>query len=613
MKLSSTETFIEKARAIHGDKYDYSNVTYTTAITKVEIICPSHGSFMQIPNSHLNGNGCPACALERKRAAFSSNTEAFITQAKAIHGDKYDYSKVKYVNNRTKVTIVCPVHGDFQQQPSSHINQKAGCKKCALQHNNAMSNSAAAERFAEKVRAIHGDKYDYSEMVYTTSTAKVKVICPVHGAFYQSPSNLLHGNGCPSCSKAASTQKLHAAFLLDAKAVHGDRYVYDNTVYAGVDVKVTIECRVHGAFLQTPAHHTNGSGCPACKGANISAAKTRDTDTVIALARHTHGTRYDYSQLEYVNCKEKVTIVCPTHGAFSQTMDNHISGQGCPKCAHTTSQPELDIAAIAKAAGYDVEHRYRPAWMKGKELDIYIPVLNLAIEYCGSHVHNVDRNLLGGDAKPKTYHYDKWKTCRDNGVTLLTIYDFQWKANREKITSMIKHKLRQPDRRVHARKCEVVELDRATCWNFVKTNHIEGTGVWKHTCTYKGLRYNGELVAVMVEQDKDIKRSCTLSGTAVIGGVSKLFKQFPKGTTMMTTNDTGSSGNYGIKIDKYTLRYWWVNLRTRESHTRRTCQKHLLEAKFGVPVGNMTEVQYMTALGFVRVFDSGLSYFVNAV
>ena len=331
----------------------------------------------------------------------------------------------------------------------------------------------------------------------------------------------------------------------------------------------------------------------------------------IEKARAVHGDKFDYAKTVYTFSKLKVTITCPEHGDFEQLPSNHTSREnGCPACAKSVSQPELDIKALIESCGYEAQHRYRPKFLNGKELDLFVPALNLAIEYCGSHVHNVDRNFLGGEPKSKTYHYDKWKACRDNGITLLTIFDFQWLTKRAKVEALILHKLQRANRRVYARKCSLVELDRATCWNFVKENHIEGTGVWKLNCTYKGLKFGDELVAVMVEQEGDIKRSCTLRGVAVIGGVSRLFKAFPAGTTMMTTNDTGSTGDYGTRLDKHTLRYWWVNTKG-EALTRNACMKHKLEVRFGVPVGDMTEVEYMQSLGWVRVFDSGLSYFVN--
>ena len=123
----TTEQFIEKARQVHGDKYDYSKVEYINAYTKVCIICPEHGEFWQTPNNHTNGKcGCPFCASNVKLT-----TEEFIEKARKVHGDKYDYSKVEYINSHTKVCIICPEHGEFWQTPSIHTDGICGCPFCA--------------------------------------------------------------------------------------------------------------------------------------------------------------------------------------------------------------------------------------------------------------------------------------------------------------------------------------------------------------------------------------------------------------------------------------------------------------------------------------------------
>jgi hypothetical protein len=121
----TTETFIEKARAIHGDRYDYSQVNYVNNKTNVAIICPDHGAFPQAPDKHLGKQGCPNCGGSKPLT-----TETFIEKAQAIHGDRYDYSLVNYVNARTYVTIICPDHGPFSQVPDSHLGD-SGCPDCA--------------------------------------------------------------------------------------------------------------------------------------------------------------------------------------------------------------------------------------------------------------------------------------------------------------------------------------------------------------------------------------------------------------------------------------------------------------------------------------------------
>lgn len=125
------DEFIKRARAKHGDKYDYSQVVYKNNTTPVTIICPIHGPFKQTPHNHLHGKkgrGCPYCASTRP-----NTTETFIKKAIAVHGNKYDYSKVKFTRNKDKVTIICPIHGPFQQEANSHL-QGHGCPKCKADH-----------------------------------------------------------------------------------------------------------------------------------------------------------------------------------------------------------------------------------------------------------------------------------------------------------------------------------------------------------------------------------------------------------------------------------------------------------------------------------------------
>lgn len=127
---SDTNSFTKKANVLHNNKYDYSKVDYKNSKTKVVIICPIHGEFEQNPNSHLNGYGCALCGLNTLSKTFSSNTEKFITKAKLVHNNKYNYDKVEYVNSKIKVLITCPTHGDFEQTPNNHLTGY-GCQGCA--------------------------------------------------------------------------------------------------------------------------------------------------------------------------------------------------------------------------------------------------------------------------------------------------------------------------------------------------------------------------------------------------------------------------------------------------------------------------------------------------
>ncbi len=128
-KKKTTEQFIEDAKKIHGDKYNYSKVVYLGNKIKVKIICPIHDEFKQTPNDHLNKHGCPECARILTSEKFVWNKTNFIEEARKRYGDKYDYSLVEYKNSTTKVKIICPIHDVFEQTPASHLHS-GGCKEC---------------------------------------------------------------------------------------------------------------------------------------------------------------------------------------------------------------------------------------------------------------------------------------------------------------------------------------------------------------------------------------------------------------------------------------------------------------------------------------------------
>ena len=210
----TTEEFIHDSRAVHGSRYDYSKSVYTTALTKLIIICPIHGEFKQTPNSHLKGCGCIDCEKKRKKT-----TNSFIQEAIAVHGERFDYSKVVYKNNRTRVCIICPVHGEFWQTPGGHLGGKSGCRICAD------CAQLSTEEFIRRSRIVHGNKYDYSMVIYGGNKKKVDIICPVHGNFTQRPNRHMRGDGCPNCVEYRGETKI-AKWLDDHNISYKRRYSF---------------------------------------------------------------------------------------------------------------------------------------------------------------------------------------------------------------------------------------------------------------------------------------------------------------------------------------------------------------------------------------------------
>ena len=293
--MKTTEQFIEEAKQIHGDKYDYSKVIYNVCDEKICIVCPEHGEFWQTPYNHTRKKcGCPACSGSKKLT-----TDEFIVKSKKIHGNKYDYSKVEYVNNSTKVCIICPEHGEFWQLPKNHLLGK-GCSRC----NHGIKYSKSD--FVERAKLIHGNKYDYSKVEYINSQTKVCIICPEHGEFWQTPADHLFGYGCSKCVRNnfnLSTEE----FIEKAKQVHGDKYDYSKTVYDGWTTKVCITCSKHGDFYQMPSKHLNGQGCPKCKSSHLEIF----TGKMLTEAGIKYKIQIDKNTFEWLG-KQKIDIYIPS-------------------------------------------------------------------------------------------------------------------------------------------------------------------------------------------------------------------------------------------------------------------------------------------------------------
>lgn len=193
--------------------------------------------------------------------------ENFIKKSKEIHKDRYDYSKVVYVNSYTKVVITCPEHGDFYQRPQDHI-KGSGCTSCSIIERSLKTRSNT-EIFVKKSKEIHKDKYDYKNVNYINSRTSVSITCKRHGDFYVLPkAHLTMKSGCPLCGiENQNKLKTHSLekFIELSRVIHGDKYDYSKTNYINNKTKVIITCPEHGDFYQSPNGHKNKNGCPWCK------------------------------------------------------------------------------------------------------------------------------------------------------------------------------------------------------------------------------------------------------------------------------------------------------------------------------------------------------------
>ena len=505
----------------------------------------------------------------------------FLEKTKIVHGNRYNYSNVVYRGNKNKVKIICSEHGEFEQTPDKHINSKQGCPQCA--GNIRLSSND----FIKKSKEIHGDKYDYSKVIYTNNNSEVEIICPEHGVFKQVAKVHMNGSNCPmcygrdkknidiinifkkihnnnydyslieytkttkklkiicpehgvfeqtfnthkkghGCPKCVGLNKSNEEFILEAKEIHGNKYDYSNVEYVNSTVKINIICPIHGNFKQTPSAHLQGSGCPKCKGLSITEKKTKTTEEFILEAKEIHGDKYDYSNVEYIGTKKYIKILCSEHGSFEQVPDSHLQGCGCPKCGLKFDKPETELKDFISSLNIEIISNSKKI-ISPLELDIYIPEHNIAIEYNGLYWHS---ELY----KPSNYHLNKTKLCETQGIQLIHIFDDEWQYKKDIVKSRLKNILGLTPNKIYARKCIIKEVGTKDSKIFLDNNHIQGN---VNSSIRLGLYYKDELVSLMTfgkgrvamggnSNEFELTRFCNKLDTTVIGGADKLLQYFIK-------------------------------------------------------------------------------------
>ena len=326
---------------------------------------------------------------------------------------------------RSKVKIICPEHGVFEQPAYNHYKLGCGCSKCAgnVQY--------TTEEFIEKAKKVHGDKYNYSLVKYKNAKSKIKINCKEHGVFEQGANDHLSGSGCMNCG--GGYQSNTKEFIEKAKKIHGNKYNYSLVDYKNRKTNVIIICPNHGEFEQTPATHLKGSNCIKC-------ALRGNTKDFIKRSIEIHGNKYDYSLVDYKFNYKKVMIKCGKHGIFNQIPRSHLSGHGCPTCKE--SKGEIEVSKLLKENKISFEREFifkECKYIKELPFDFYIKELNTCIEYHGKQ-HFESIKHFGGEERLKEQMIKdeiKRNFCKENGINLIEI------AYNEKVENKLKECLKE--------------------------------------------------------------------------------------------------------------------------------------------------------------------------
>lgn len=500
--------------------------------------------------------------------------------------------------------------------------------------------SCTTEKWLEKVFEKfpeNAKKYDYSKAVYTGNHGKLTIICKKHGEFEQRASAHLRGQGCPECkgekiskSKTFVTKEMAIERFI---AKHGDTYDYSLVDFKSPTEKVTIICKEHGPFQQTPHHHWNGNGCPMCGDIRTGASRRVKEGDVLKKFQEVHGDSYDYSLVRYKGMLTKCDIKCKQCGrVFHQRPADHIKGYGCPSCPSTVSKVEGSVFDFVKSICPDAEQSNRTVLDDGKELDIFVPSKRVAIEVNGVFWH-------GDNHKSKDYHYKKWQACKEKGIRLIQITDYDWENNRKVFSQLLAHALGcNGERKVNARECEVVHLKSIECKEFYNAYHPQGHSPNPINLALK--TKEGEIVAIMsFGYGKTTRGQARANGTTkatwelsrfasscpVRGGASKLFKTFirennPEEVSSFSMNDYFAGGVYevlGFVAETYGKPDYRVfhpgnGLRPKPHWQRRLIPKRLEEigrsdVNFNPDksLDPRTEREIEDLVGAIRLWDSG--------
>ena len=361
----------------------------------------------------------------------------FIEKSRNKFGDEYNYPNIReeFESYQSIITIIHKPCGNcFKMKIKTHINSENG--RCVCFHKRKIV--CSKEQFINSFNNINNkldNKYICDFDSYDSQNTPITFHCNECGNdFKRKPTVFIYMNHtCPHCNnKQRNRQYTTEEFIEKAKSIHGDKYDYSKVEYEQTDKKVCVICHnvdefgeEHGEFYVTPHSHIGSmqSGCPKCS------QKFGSQERFIKLANKRFNNFYDYSNVEYKNALTHVKIICPYHGEFLMTPNDHLNGRGCPHCQESSLEHDIRTLLIDNNIEFKAQKRFD--WLKPLSLDFYLPKYNIAIE-CQGEQHFKPIEFFGGeDGFIKRINYDKQKLslCEEHNIKLLYYSNKQYDDN----------------------------------------------------------------------------------------------------------------------------------------------------------------------------------------
>lgn len=387
------------------------------------------------------------------------------------------------------------------------------------------------EDFKNKAKEIFGNYYGYTKTDISKKDSKrrVTITCPRHGDFLQNMYSHLRGCGCPKCGKEnmAKTQSFtNEQFVDKANIVHNFKYKYTTTVYNGATKNVDIICPIHGVFTQKAYSHLQGHGCPYCATKRNSDNMMMTKEDFVKKANIIHKNTENYDLSEYKGAKVPIEIICSKGHHYWQIPNKHLNGHGCPYCGNNVSSQENEISDfIENEIGLKVVKNNRKLLSDKKEIDIYIPSKNLAIEHNGLIWHSEEY------CKDKYYHLKKTEGCIKQGIQLIHIFEDEWLFKKDIVKSKIREMTNSIPDVVDFNECIVKKVSTEQCKDFLNINSFYKTA---NISDVYGSFYKNELTSLLAlnktanDDEYELVAYCNKLNTVVIEGIRGLFEVFVK-------------------------------------------------------------------------------------